>query len=341
MMQAPRQAVIARMAALAVMVTIAAAPAIAQEAPRLGLPIACVPGETCWIVNYVDDDPGPEARDYTCGPQTYNGHSGTDFAIRDLAEMRRGVRVLASAPGIVRRLRDGVGDVSVRELAPGAIKGRECGNGVVIDHGGGWETQYCHLRKGSIRVRNADRVQRGDALGLVGLSGETEFPHVHLTVRHAGSTIDPFLGLAPANTCALGEAPLWEPDTMGQLAYRPAAIYNAGLSGVLVKFSDVRAGNHGPPVARTAEAVVFWIDVFGLRIGDDLVLRVIGPDGTTIVQRKQTFSRNRARQFAAIGKRRGASEWPTGAYVGEAVISRTGTQAMPLRISRSERVEIR
>ena len=63
---------------------------------------------------------------------------------------------------------------------------RNCGNGVVIRHADGWETQYCHLRRGSVQVAEGDRVEAGEPLGLVGMSGEANFPHVHLSVRRDG-----------------------------------------------------------------------------------------------------------------------------------------------------------
>ena len=49
-----------------------------------------------------------------------------------------GVPVLAAAPGVVRGTRDGETDRLVRsDIERAAVKDRECGNGVVIDHGGG------------------------------------------------------------------------------------------------------------------------------------------------------------------------------------------------------------
>ena len=32
------------------------------------LPLDCEPGRTCWVVRYVDHEPGPDAGDYACGP---------------------------------------------------------------------------------------------------------------------------------------------------------------------------------------------------------------------------------------------------------------------------------
>ena len=122
--------------------------------PRLAFPVACVLGRTCEIQHYVDRDPGPGVRDYRCATQTDQAHNGIDIRVPDMMAQRRGVDVLASAAGTVARVRDGVADISVR--APGAspVANQECGNGVAISHGGGWETQYCHMARGSIRVKS-------------------------------------------------------------------------------------------------------------------------------------------------------------------------------------------
>ncbi len=165
------------------------------EQDGLALPLACTLGETCWVANYVDVDSSGRARDCQCGPRTYDGHDGTDFAVWDLAVMAKRGPVVAVAPGIVRTIRDGMDDRAVTdEVSRQAVEGRECRNGVIIDHQGGWQTQYCHLRKGSVKVRAGARVDTGPLLGLVGLSGKTEFPHAHLTVRYKGAVIDPFTG---------------------------------------------------------------------------------------------------------------------------------------------------
>jgi hypothetical protein len=63
------------------------------------------------VVNYVDTDAAPERfADFRCGRRTYDGHDGTDFAVRDQLAMEQGVKVLAAADGTVLRLRDGIRD---------------------------------------------------------------------------------------------------------------------------------------------------------------------------------------------------------------------------------------
>src|SRR5262245_54231939 len=111
----------------------------------LALPLACEIGKTCFVHNYVDSDTSPKWKDYRCGQQTYDGHDGTDIRVLSMEEQRAGVDVLAAAPGTVIGTRDGVADVSIREGSADSIKGRECGNGVLLRHEGGWVTQYCHM----------------------------------------------------------------------------------------------------------------------------------------------------------------------------------------------------
>ncbi len=133
--------------------------AVAQDAPALIFPVECTLGETCFLQQFVDRDPGPGARDYSCGPQSYDGHTGTDIRTADLAAMARGVAVIAAADGVVRALRDdGVPDAGTAAMAPG----QGCGNGVVLTHPNGWETQYCHLMQGSIGVAVGDTVAAGE-----------------------------------------------------------------------------------------------------------------------------------------------------------------------------------
>ncbi len=164
------------------------------------LPLDCTLGETCWIMNYPDQQPGPGVTDSACGPRSYDGHKGTDFAIRDLQTMRSGVAVRAIAVGTVLRLRNTLPEHGLSFL-PDQIKGRECGNGVVVRHADGWESQYCHLRQSSVGVKRGDHVARGVALGEVGMSGKTAFPHVHLSLRRHGQLVDPLNGRIVGKEC--------------------------------------------------------------------------------------------------------------------------------------------
>lgn len=64
-----------------------------------------------------------------------------------------------------------------------------CGNMITIDHGGGMATNYCHLSQ--IFVGVGQDVQRGQAIGAVGMTGDATGPHLHFEVRIDGKPVDP------------------------------------------------------------------------------------------------------------------------------------------------------
>lgn len=63
------------------------------------------------------------------------------------------------------------------------------GNSVYIDHGNGVVSMYFHLSKPI--VKEGDKVQRGQAIGLSGMSGRATGPHLHFSVSVLGKLVDP------------------------------------------------------------------------------------------------------------------------------------------------------
>jgi murein DD-endopeptidase MepM/ murein hydrolase activator NlpD len=63
------------------------------------------------------------------------------------------------------------------------------GNCVVLDHGQGLLTLYLHMSE--IKVKEGDKVEQGQILGLVGGTGRATGPHLHIAVRWQGVYIDP------------------------------------------------------------------------------------------------------------------------------------------------------
>ena len=308
-----------RPALLALLLAMGPSLARAQDAPLLAFPVDCVLGETCHIQQYMDRDPGPGARDFTCGPLSYDGHSGTDIALPTLRAMDAGVNVLAAAPGRVRGVRDGMADQLYSDETRDAVAGRDCGNGVAIDHGNGWETQYCHLAMGSVAVRPGDMVDTGDVLGRIGLSGRTQFPHLHLSLRHNGEEIDPF-GPGDASACALapaGEATLWS----DRVAYVPGGLLAFAFADHMPGFDAVKAGTAETAITRASDVIVIHALVWGVRAGDILSMQMTGP-GDIVVSQEIGLERTQAKAFRAIGKRRPAEGWPPGRYQGRVLLMR-------------------
>ena len=293
--------------------------ALAAGEFSLDWPVQCTPGVECHVQNYTDRDPGPGARDVACGALTYDGHKGTDIALPSVEAMARGVPVLAAAPGRVRGVRDGMRDVSMRDLPAEEIAGRDCGNGVVIDHGDGWETQYCHMRQGSLAVAQGDVVAAGQVLGLVGLSGRTEFPHLHLSVRRDGAVVDPFEpGGDPA--CGATGADLWADD----IAYVAGGGLRAGFSDAVPEWETLKLRDlHAATLAGDAPALVFWAVFWGGRAGDVVRIVIDGPEGR-FHDTEVTLDRAQAQFFRAGGRKGPARGLPRGSYRGTAELVRAG-----------------
>ena len=295
-----------------------AMPAIAGDL-SLQLPVQCTLGKTCFVQQYVDRDPTNEARDFSCGTLSYDGHKGTDFGLPSLAAMRDGVNVLAAAPGTVRGMRDGMADRGYSAQTASQIEGRECGNGVVIDHGDGWQTQYCHMKRGSIRVRSGDRVAAGTILGQIGLSGKTQFPHMHLSVRKNGKVVDPFAPTASASCDASAGDALWATP----IPYAPTGILNAGFSPNIPSFDAVKDGSAKVDVGDDDGALVLWAYAYGARAGDTLNMEINGPRGQ-ILQQSIALKKTQAQYFRATGKRRPAQGFAKGIYIGKVTLHRDG-----------------
>ncbi len=97
-------------------------------------------------------------------------------------------------------LRGAIGDLAM-SIGDGTVHfaGHDplLGNLVVVDHDAGLQSWYGHLS--AILVHEGLRVDRGAAIGLVGNTGRSAAPHLHLTIKLDGEAIDPLrlLGQPP------------------------------------------------------------------------------------------------------------------------------------------------
>jgi murein DD-endopeptidase MepM/ murein hydrolase activator NlpD len=83
----------------------------------------------------------------------------------------------------------------VRSVGAGTVKvsGWQGGLGraVKIDHGGGLVTVYGHLRRINRGIQRGARVERGQTIGAVGMSGMATGPHLHFAVFDRGRYVNP------------------------------------------------------------------------------------------------------------------------------------------------------
>lgn len=275
--------------------------AAVTNSPQFRIPIDCTLGENCYIMHYVDRDPGPGVVDFACGRQTYDTHNGTDFGIADERVMAEGVAVVAAAKGRVLRVRDGMSDRLIQTDADkAAVANVECGNGLVIDHGNQWETQYCHLRRGSIAVQPGTEVEKGTVLGLVGASGLTSFPHVHLTIRYQGKIVDPFVGPTAESGCNVPRHALWE----NPIDYVPTGAIRAGFASQPPNMNELWAGKfYDQELPQDIPLIVFWVQVYGTLAGDRVHFQLTDPNGQVVVDNHQTLAQSNRTWMGYVGKR--------------------------------------
>lgn len=95
----------------------------------------------------------------------------------------RGENVYAVQSGTVQTVVSGIS----RE--GNCSDGYGCGNHIVIDHGDGYTSTYCHLK--SVNVSRGQTVSQGDVIGLLGSTGCSTGPHLHFGLRHNGELFSP------------------------------------------------------------------------------------------------------------------------------------------------------
>ena len=100
-----------------------------------------------------------------------------------------GREALAVADGTVVSSRNDLPEQVPGALPQGMTIDQADGNFVVLDIGGGSYVLYAHMQPGSVMVKAGAKVKRGDVLGKVGNTGNTQAPHLHLHVMDGPSPL--------------------------------------------------------------------------------------------------------------------------------------------------------
>jgi hypothetical protein len=233
-------------------------------------PLSGVPFHDWAIGGYNDVDPRPGAySDFRNGSYTYDGHDALDIGLPHFRRMDEGVQVLAAAAGVVRSARDGAFDrwTGSNPAPPG-----EVGNLIIIDHGGGTQTTYAHLKMNSIKVEIGDRVEAGQVLADVGSSGQSSGPHLHFAVYQDGRPIETYLN-----------PELWWYDPLPYTG-DVSGVLDVGVSDHWPTSSEIEYGILPQPVfPRTdshTQLAVMWQYFFGIPDRADVSFSFRRPNGT-------------------------------------------------------------
>lgn len=233
-------------------------------------PVAGALGTDFTIPYYVDLQEGAGIRDFNCGGQTFEGHTGHDVYLRTFSEQRIGVPVFAVLDGTVTEVREDQPDENTDNSSNAES------NFVTVRHENGMVSQYVHLRRDSVPVNVGDFVSAGTQIGLVGSSGASLAPHIHFEFRFEGEVVEPMAG----------------PCRPGYSFFRDQPPANAGFTfirGTLSRtsFGAVRPSPHddAPPTGmfrRGLQTFYYKADVANVSSSTEYELYLERPNGTRV-----------------------------------------------------------
>jgi murein DD-endopeptidase MepM/ murein hydrolase activator NlpD len=227
-----------------------------------------------WMINsYVDRDPSsPGIADYQnrgARARTYDGHQGIDIDIPSFREMDSGAAIIYSvAPGIV--------DQVIQEQPDRHLICADRWNLVRVRHATGFGIIYGHIRKGSARVVVGQPVAVGTPLAIVGSSGCSTQPHLHLEVRDCANRAVDSLRRAPSRP-----AGLWtNPPVYDAASDVMDLILRDGPAPTLAQIKDPT-----PNPARIARDGSLGVGISAaVRGGDVIAATLISPTGAAATQ---------------------------------------------------------
>lgn len=233
--------------------------------PQFSIPIQGAHLQDYYLVNYVDWS-FDSIQDFKCGHKTYDGHQGTDFTLRNFAQMDAGVDVYAANTGVVTYILDTLFDRNKTAVAGGL------GNYVAIRHFNGFYTYYGHLKKGSVALQLSDTVTMGQKIAEVGSSGYSSDPHLHFEVWYDSLYYwDPFSG-----SCGNPQT-LW----LDTLAYvHEFGLIDHDFTDFIPTLDTLKERLPGQEVFSSSDRVVtFWVQGYGVFPGDISTVKWYDPQG--------------------------------------------------------------
>lgn len=188
------------------------------------------------ISNYVDLNPAfpNQLLDWNCGQRTYdmgNGynHAGVDYFLWPFGWRMmdsEAIEIVASAPGVIVLKQDGFPDRSCDATTSTQW------NAVFVQHADGTVAWYGHMKSGSTTGKAVgDAVAAGEYLGLVGSSGRSSGPHLHLELRSSNGPGSQVIE-AHSGVCRTGPS-LWAE----QRPYRQTGINKLATHSALPNFN--------------------------------------------------------------------------------------------------------
>lgn len=233
--------------------------------PQFIIPIEGTYLKDYFLLYYVDWGK-EDIHDYKSGKKTYFGHQGTDFIIRNFAQMDAGVNVLAADDGVVTYVFDKAFDRNK------TADGGGLGNYITILHANKFYTHYGHLKKDSARVIPGEKITKGQVIAQVGSSGHSSDPHLHFEIWYNRvHNWDPF-------TASCGDLRnLWV-DNLPYVDH--FGVIDHDFIGIVPSLNSLK---ERLPSQRSFypndKHITFWMQGYGVSPGDESVLKWYDPNG--------------------------------------------------------------
>lgn len=145
-------------------------------------------GRDLTFANSVDLDPAAGSTlDPWCGHRTYDGHNGEDIVVRSFREVDVGVPVFSLTDGTIFEVQDGFYDYRFGPTVS------TFDNHLIVAAPDGRFFVYGHLRHG-LKWKKGQTVHAGAQIGWSASSGNSAWPHLHLTETGADGPHELFSG---------------------------------------------------------------------------------------------------------------------------------------------------
>ncbi|CAN5731561.1 hypothetical protein BH09VER1_BH09VER1_39410 [soil metagenome] len=156
---------------------------LATRFPEPEIPSIAPPFDGEWIVTQGFDDEithlgaWRHALDFELASLTHEPFRPESNSLEDFPSL--GAPIIAPAHGLILRA---ISDVRDNPIGGNNLD-ENWGNSVLIEIAPQLYVQLSHFRCGGLRVREGERVRRGQLLGYLGNSGRSPFPHLHLQMQ--------------------------------------------------------------------------------------------------------------------------------------------------------------
>lgn len=289
--------------------------AVAGSDMRFGFPLNCRLNANCFISSYFDLDRRIGFKeDYQCGDVTQDNQTGIHISLPNYINTKLGFDVLAAADGEVVSTSQGAPDLVLDSRKLPQYRGSACGNGVLLEHEGGWFTRYCHLKDESLRVSVGQNVLKGQKIGEVGASGKTDWPRLDFSVSRNNYLFDPFSGKTTLEGCGGTISPLWDAD----YAYSPFAVMT---SGFIIGPPDTQKAKVGTLpdyeyIPDFTPDLSMWAMLMNVKKGDRLIMQITDPNGFIFNEIERELDFNAEREVVYLYTKKKNLLWDVGVYKG-------------------------